>query len=153
MSWYVLQTVMGAVGSLGFAILFGVRDRKLIPITAGGALAWSVYLVSVHKIGTDMFMGLFAAALATTLLAELLARLVRTPVVLLLVPMLIPLIPGGDLYYMMDYYVRKSLHEFGAASKKVMTEAGAIAMGIIIGAYIATFAATLLKKVSVHHVR
>jgi hypothetical protein len=53
----------------------------------------------------------------------------------------------------MDYFVRKSLHEFGAASKKVMTEAGAIAMGIIIGAYIATFAATLLKKVSVHHVR
>ena len=62
MSWYVLQTVMGAVGSLGFAILFGVRDRKLIPITAGGALAWSVYLVSVHKIGTDSVYGAFCGS-------------------------------------------------------------------------------------------
>ena len=152
MKWYFLQTAMGAIGSLGFAILFGVKDRKLLPITAGGAFGWIVYLLAVHTAGTDMFTGLFAASLAATLLSEFLARILRTPTILLLVPILIPLIPGGDLYYMMDYYVRKEYSELGNASRKVLSEAGAIALGIIVGAYIATFLTILYRKFSARHV-
>lgn len=50
---------------------------------------------------------------------------------MLLVPMLIPLIPGGDLYYMMSFLVRGQYEAFGQYAQRVLTEAGAIALGII----------------------
>ena len=137
MEKYVVQTVMGAAGSLGFAVVFGIRDRKLFSVAAGGAIGWAVYLIAIYAAGLELFYAVFAATLVTSLLAEFLARIVRTPVLLLLVPMLIPLIPGGDLYYMMDYFVRRNIDELGKAAGKVLTEAGAIAIGIIVGAYIA----------------
>ena len=63
--------------------------------------------------------------------SELLARAVKAPVIMLLVPMLIPLIPGGDLYYMMSFFVRGQYEAFGQYAQRVLTEAGAIALGII----------------------
>ena len=37
MRFYVIQTVMGMLGSVGFAVLFGIYDRKLGVIALGGA--------------------------------------------------------------------------------------------------------------------
>lgn len=37
MAFYVIQTIMGLLGSVGFAVLFGVYDRKLFRIAAGSA--------------------------------------------------------------------------------------------------------------------
>ena len=108
MAWYFVQTLMGCIGSVGFAVLFNIRGRKLLLAAGGGALAWAVYLAS-----------------------ELLARAVKAPVIMLLVPMLIPLIPGGDLYYMMSFLVRGQYEAFGQYAQRVLTEAGAIALGII----------------------
>lgn len=102
MAWYFVQTLMGCIGSVGFAVLFNIRGRKLLLAAGGGALA-----------------------------SELLARAVKAPVIMLLVPMLIPLIPGGDLYYMMSFLVRGQYEAFGQYAQRVLTEAGAIALGII----------------------
>ena len=97
---------------------------------AGRALAWAVYLACTCN-GLDIFAGLFFATLAAALASELLARAVKAPVIMLLVPMLIPLIPGGDLYYMMSFLVRGQYEAFGQYAQRVLTEAGAIALGII----------------------
>ena len=123
MAWYFVQTLMGCIGSVGFAVLFNIRGRKLLLAAGGGALAWAVYLACTCN-GLDIFAGLFLAS-------ELLARAVKAPVIMLLVPMLIPLIPGGDLYYMMSFLVRGQYEAFGQYAQRVLTEAGAIALGII----------------------
>ena len=39
MSMYVIQTLMGALGSVGFALLFRIRGRKLIWAGIGGAMS------------------------------------------------------------------------------------------------------------------
>ena len=44
MAWYFVQTLMGCIGSVGFAVLFNIRGRKLLLAAGGGALAWAVYL-------------------------------------------------------------------------------------------------------------
>ena len=93
-------------------------------------MAWAVYLACTWN-GLDIFAGLFFATLAAALASELLARAVKAPVIMLLVPMLIPLIPGGDLYYMMSFLVRGQYEAFGQYAQRVLTEAGAIALGII----------------------
>ena len=51
MAWYFVQTLMGCIGSVGFAVLFNIRGRKLLLAAGGAALAWAVYLLS-KDIGT-----------------------------------------------------------------------------------------------------
>ena len=138
MEFYIIQTITGLIGSVAFAVLFGVCTRRLGWIAFGGGAGWVVYLVC-RAGGYDMFVGLFMASLFVAALSEVLARVLKTPVVLLLVPMLIPEIPGGDLYYTMYYLVQGRFQEFGDSSKQVLIEAGAIAMGIIFASYIAKF--------------
>ena len=124
MSFYVIQTIMGILGSIGFSILFGVTDRKLLWISLGSGAGW---------------VGLVAASLFVAVVSEVLARILKTPVILMLVPMLIPEIPGGDLYYTMYYLVQRQYVEFGNSSNQVLVEAGAIALGIILASYVAKF--------------
>lgn len=71
MAWYFVQTLMGCIGSVGFAVLFNIRGRKLLLAAGGGALAWAVYLACTCN-GLDIFAGLFFATLAAALASELL---------------------------------------------------------------------------------
>lgn len=135
MQLYIIQIVMGILGSVGFAVLFGIYDWKLVVIALGGGVGWMVYLVCVAA-GYSMFAGLLVASLFVAAVSEILARILKTPVILLLVPMLIPEIPGGDLYYTMYYLVQGRYTEFGISSNQVLVEAGAIALGIILASYI-----------------
>lgn len=149
MRFYVIQTVMGMLGSVGFAVLFGIYDRKLGVIALGGVAGWVVYLACTAS-GHSMFVGLFVASLFVAALSEILARILKTPVILLLVPMLIPEIPGGDLYYTMYHLVQGHYTEFGSSSNQVLVEAGAIALGIILASHIARFAGSVRVHVFRH---
>lgn len=148
MGGYVIQTVMGLIGSVGFAVLFGIYDRKLFWIALGGGAGWAVYLVCIAW-GQSTFTGLFVSGLCIAAASELLSRLLKAPVILLLVPMLIPEIPGGTLYYTMYYLVEGSYIEFGNYVKQVLGEAGAIALGIILASY----GAKLAVNIRVHRGR
>lgn len=145
MSFYVIQTIMGLIGSVGFAVLFGVYDRKLIPIAICSAAGWAAYLVCV-ELGYSMFTGLFIASLLVTAFSEILARVLKAPAILLLVPMLIPEIPGKDLYYTMYYLILRSYEDFGMTANTVLIEAGAIALGIILASYVSKF----IRNIHIH---
>ncbi len=148
MKAYVIQTLMGIAGSLGFAVLFGVSDRKLSWIAVGSGLGWAVCLLCVAN-GYGMFIGLFFASLFVAAISEISARVLKTPVILMLVPMLIPEIPGGDLYYTMSHLVQRQYVEFWNSSNQVLLEAGAIALGIILASYLAKF----LQNIRIHVLR
>ena len=130
MMQYIIQTLMGALGSGGFAILFNIRGKRLLLFFLGGALDWTVYLLCTHH-GCSIFQGLLFATMTATLSSEILARLIQTPVLISLVPMLIPLVPGSDLYYCMDALVRGEQDVFLARGSMAISAAGAIALGII----------------------
>lgn len=131
-----VQTLMGVLGSVGFALLFGIYDRKLGWIALGSALGWAVYL-ACRAAGQSAAAGLLVASLGIAILSEVLARFVKTPVLLLLVPMLIPEIPGGDLYYTMRRLLAGDTAGFAVSAKLVLSEACAIALGIILASYAA----------------
>ena len=144
MKFYVIQTIMGILGSVGFAVLFGILDRKLIGIALGGGAGWAVYLLCTAN-GQSMFVGLFVASLFIAAFSEVLARVLKAPVILLLVPMLIPEIPGGDLYYAMYDLVQRHFTDFGNSANKVLM----IALGIILASYISKF----ILNIQLHLVR
>ena len=127
---HVIQTLMGAIGAVGFAILFNVRGKRLLLFFLGGALDWAVYLLCTLN-GCSMFLGLLFATMTAAISSEVLARIIRAPVLILLVPMLIPLIPGGDLYRCMDGMVRGDYDRFLTYGSNAVTAAGAICLGII----------------------
>ena len=93
-----LQTLMGALGSLFFAVLFRVRGKLLLFAFLGGLLSWGSYCLAGLVFSHDALRYLTATTVLT-LYAEILARRLRCPSTILLVTGWIPLIPGGSLYY------------------------------------------------------
>lgn len=127
----LIQTGMALLGTMGFAIMFNIKRSKLAVVSVGGAVTWALFLL-VQNGGKSEIGGLFVATAFASLLSEVLARMLKTPVVILLVPMLIPLLPGGNLYYTMNYFVRGNGEEFGKYARLVLQEAGSIALGIVV---------------------
>lgn len=126
----IIQTFMGCIGAVGFALLFNIRDRKLIWIGVGGTLGWTAYLICI-SMGENVFTALFFATATVVTFSEVLARLIKAPIIMLMVPMLIPLIPGGDLYYTMRFFIENKYSYFGESARLLLVQAGAIAVGII----------------------
>lgn len=127
---HIIQTLMGAIGAVGFAVLFNVRGKKLGLMFLGGAVDWTIYLLLTCN-GHSVFTGMFFATVSAAVFSEILARVLKIPVLMSLVPMLIPLIPGGSLYRTMSTFVRGENQDFLHYARQTVTEAGAIALGII----------------------
>ena len=114
----LIQITTAFLGSLGFALLFGLRRRYVLPAALGGMLCWAVYLL-LSRLTDSVFLPCLAASACSVLYAELLARLLRTPATVFVIPAVIPLVPGGSLYYAMSCVVQKDLaaaREYGTAT-------------------------------------
>ncbi len=127
----VLELVTASLGSLGYALLFNVRGRRLLPAALGGLLAWGVYLAAMALWPSAPLCYLIASA-AFTLYAELLARCLKTPATTFLVASAIPLIPGGSLYRTMEYALQGDAAAFLRQGLSTLLLAAAIAAGILL---------------------
>lgn len=126
----LLQLTTAFLGSLGFALLFQVRGKKLLLGSLGGLLAWGVYLWMGCFTGQDV-VRYFAASVVLTVYGETLARVVKCPATLLIVTASIPLIPGGSLYRTMEYFMRNDLDAFSRQGLTTVLLAVAIAVGML----------------------
>ena len=122
------------VGSLGFALLFRLRPRYLVPASLGGMIAYAVYLLA-DLIGMHLFVANFLAATTTALLSELCARFFKAPSVVFAIPCLIPLVPGSLLYYSMSnllasQYDQALLHFNGTLVTALGIAGGMIAVSV-----------------------
>lgn len=146
---YLYQMIFGCIGSVGFAILFNVRGEKLLHIAGSSALSWFGYTLCMYH-SAGIFWSFFCGTAIAALLSEILARVVKAPVLMILVPTLIPLIPGCELYQMMNYLVRGDQENFLSTATLLITESGAIALGIICSTWLCDILSNLWKRL--HHV-
>ena len=114
----ILQLVMAFVGSLGFAMLFRLRQSLWVSASLGGVICWGGYL-------------LVASALSAVY-ADFLAARKRAPVPLFLIPSVVPLIPGSTLYYTMSAAVQGNTEEVSHYGSLTLQYALSIAGGICI---------------------
>lgn len=126
----LIQILMGGLGSLGFSILFHIRGKRLALATLGGLMSWTVFLALAAPLPSEAVRYFFASA-AVTIYAEIFARIVKTPTTTFLVPSLIPLIPGGALYYTMNYALNEQWNAFADKAIYTLELAMALALGII----------------------
>ena len=138
MKEWLLPIVSAALGSLSFAMFFGVRSRKLWFSLLGGALNWGLSLLAMKKMGLPATMAYALGAAAGTLYAEILARIVKTPVTVFVITSVIPMVPGGALYYTMLGLLQGDKATFVDRGLYTLSAAGAMALGI--------FAATMLFR-------
>ena len=138
MKEWLLPIVSAALGSLSFAMFFGVRSRKLWFSLLGGALNWGLYLLAMKKMGLPATMAYALSAAAGTLYAEILARIVKTPVTVFVITSVITMVPGGALYYTMLGLLQGDKATFVDRGLYTLSAAGAMALGI--------FAATMLFR-------
>lgn len=70
--------------------------------------------------------------MAATAYAEFMARLEKTPVTVYLISAIIPMVPGGTLYYTMNYAIAKEWNLFYDFGQRTIMIAAAMAGGIMI---------------------
>ena len=125
-----VQILTGTLGTLGFTILFHIRGRKLLFSALGGMLSWAVFLAFEPLYASEAVRYLISAA-TITLYAEILARVEKTPTTTFLVPSFIPLIPGGAVYYTMNYALNQQWDIFAKQAFYTLQLALSLAVGII----------------------
>ena len=123
-----LPCLYAFIACASFCFIFQVRKPLFIFLCSlNGAVSWLVYLL------TDFLPAeaarYFLATIAVSILAEILARVLKAPATIFLVIGIIPLVPGGGLYYTMDYLISGDFAMFTSKGLQTAAAAGAIAAG------------------------
>ena len=126
----LMQIFMGFLGSLGFSILFHIKGKRLLIASLGGLISWTVFLALGSLFPGESFR-YFLASATVTVYAEVFARIIKTPTTTFLVPSIIPLIPGGSLYYTMNFALNKQWAAFSHRGFYTLQLALSLAVGII----------------------
>lgn len=127
----VIQLITAMLGSLGFALLFGLKKRYLLSAALGGLLNWGLYLLGMHWWGTIFFAGLLASAFSA-LYSEVMARVLKAPSTLFFITSIIPLIPGRALYYACSNAVMRDWEQAKSFANLTLQYALSIAAGACI---------------------
>lgn len=128
---YIIQICCALVGSFGFSVVFRLKRDKIVLASLGGGLTWLLYLVLFAKVKNE-FMAYFWSTVFATFYAEAMARIYKAPVTIFVIPAIVPLIPGGCLYYTMEYLLQSDTSLFREKAAETAMLALAIAMGITI---------------------
>ena len=143
----LIQILMGFLGSVGFSVMFHIRGKRLVIASLGGLMSWAVFLLLAGLLPAEPTR-YFLASAAVTVYAEVFARVIKTPTTTFLVPSLIPLIPGGSLYYTMNYALNEQWPAFAAKAIYTLELAAALALGII-----AVTTLTRLTMVAIRYIK
>lgn len=125
-----MQVIYAFAACAAFSIAFNLRGRNLILASLGGALGWLVYLLC-NPLQNDILQ-FFIATLAISIYSEVMARVLKTPVTGYLLVALLPMVPGGGIYYTMEYCIIGNTDMFLETGLHTLGIAGALAMGILL---------------------
>ncbi len=125
------ECIVGAIGCLGFSILFNVHGKGILLCMVGAVLCWLAYCL-VEALGGEEGLATFIASFVIAIYSEVMARIRKCPAIGFLVLGLIPLIPGASLYYTMNYAVRGNMEMFSLRGMKTIELAGLMAAGILL---------------------
>lgn len=129
---FIIHFGSSFITALGFAILYNIPRRTIVPAGITGGIGWSVYFFLMNYLNTADFIATLTAAFFIAFASQVFARKLKTPVIIYTLPGLIPLVPGGTAYNMMRAFVEgESLLGLEYAISTFLT-AGALALGLSI---------------------
>lgn len=140
----ILEVIIAAICSVGFAIVFNCPKRVILGAGLCGGFGWMIYLLTKLFTNSLSFAALFAA-IGVGLLGEALAHLKKTPATVFIIPGIIPLVPGYGLYYTMLKVIEYGFNEAATIGFEAIFIAISIASGLVISS---TIGKVLRKKVN-----
>lgn len=139
-NWQFLTvTLMSAVGSVGFSMLFRINRRYLPSVAIGGSLTYVTYYI-IEVLTGSLFLAGLISSISFSLYSEIMARVKRAPAVIFLLPSAIPIVPGGSLYYSMSALIAKDsalalIHLTNAVMIGIGIAAGTVVVSVLFAAY------------------
>ncbi|MBR3933544.1 MAG: threonine/serine exporter family protein [Clostridia bacterium] len=129
MSLEVIQLVTSFFGSLGFALIFNLGKKYIIPASVGGVFCWAAYLITA-EFSSGVFLPSLVASATAALYAEIAARFLKVPATVIFVSAIIPLIPGSSLFYTMSSAVSGDAELFAMYGMNTLNYVLGITCGI-----------------------
>ena len=126
----ILNSIFSAIGTLGFAALFGVPKKYYVSCGVTGIAGWLTYM-AVNSFSTAT-IGSFFAALMVVLVSRILAVKEKCPITVFLISGIFPLVPGAGIYYTVYYLLTNQWKKAAFQGMKSVQIAFAIVLGIII---------------------
>ena len=127
----IFEIIAAALGTVAFALLFGVPWQHYIHCGIIGAAGWLMYILMTH-IGMGATFAVFLATVVVVMLSRFAAVFKRCPATVFLITGIFPLVPGAKVYWAAYYLVTNQLSDAvnsGFAAVKAMF---AIVLGIIV---------------------
>ena len=118
------------ISSLGFAWMFNMPNRWLIPSSTGGVVSWVVFLVCQKYLGPTIFLPCFIASVCSALYAFGLSRFSKSPFSMYFMIAVVPLIPGSGLYYTILNLAQANRYQTLHFARMTSEYALAIAFGV-----------------------
>lgn len=123
------QLLAAFLGTVSFALLFGVPRNCYVFCGLIGSLGWLVYVVV--RIGADETFAVLLATMAVVFLSRLVAVRMHCPATLFLIPGIFPLVPGAGVYWAAYYVVTDRLMLAAHTGYSAAKTAVAIVLGIV----------------------
>ena len=127
-----VQLLAAYVGTVAFAVLFGVPRKYYLDSGLCGMLGWLLYLILVNHTGLSVANVVFFATVLVTFTAMVLAIVRKCPITVYLICGIFPLVPGAGIFWttynVVSEQLGAALHT-GVTALKVTV---AIAFGIIL---------------------
>lgn len=127
----ILPVFFAFVASGAFSVIYNIRGLGVLICAFGGGLAWFSYLLFAPLLQNEITQT-FVAALVISVYAEVMARVRKCPVTGYLLVDIFPLVPGGGIYYTMEYAMRGEVDQFLLSFLHTLGLAGAIAVGVLL---------------------
>ncbi|MBE6595139.1 MAG: threonine/serine exporter [Ruminococcaceae bacterium] len=127
----LISVLSALVGTFGFGVLFHVKGKKLLFSSLGGMLGWFLYLMLFRWLDREVLC-YFIVSIVISLYSEVMARWLKTPATPLAIIALIPLVPGGSLYYAIDFAVEGNWESFATKAAHTAGLAAALSVGIVL---------------------
>lgn len=125
----VTQVFAAALGTVAFALLFGVPRKYYLYCGFIGGAGWLLYCI------LEPLLSAAEATFFATVLVIFLSRMgavrEKCPVTIFLISGIIPLVPGAGIYWSAFYMVTDQLAEAGEAGFAAVKAAIAIVLGIV----------------------
>ncbi len=127
---FLLPCVYAVMACLAFCLLLNQRGRLMLASSLGGGVGWAVCLLCAFT--QSDIVQYFAGAVAVAVYAEIMARVMKSPATGFLVVGILPFVPGGGIYYTMEYCLAGDTQMFLTTGIHTFGVAGAVAVGILL---------------------
>lgn len=129
---YALPCIWAFLACGAFAVLFNIHGGGILICCGGGAMGWLVYLLGTKAMRWSDMTAALLAGIAIAAWSEMMARVRKCPVTGYLILAMFPLVPGGGIYYAMDFAIRGQTAEFAQTLGHTLEFSGALALGVLL---------------------